>query len=122
MTFCPREPVPDLLKRFVPTSFKLIAKGYSIDTNDVGLLDSLEQSSVQVPAGYHLRLVRDDEIFWAAPSTRTSCTRTSCLILNMGTVIMVDRERRYVFAFVSPETTAESFARDLLPSALNHGH
>lgn len=118
----PRSSVPDLLKRFVPTSFKLIARGCVIETNDVDILEEFDDPSATIPAGFHIRIVRDDETVNLRSDVRLACTLKACLLLSEGTIVMVDRERQSVFGFVSPNTAAKEFVQHLLPLALDHAH
>jgi hypothetical protein len=116
----PREPVPDLLNRFVATPYKLISHGCTIETNDVNLLEIFDDAPFDIPDGYHMRIVRDAELLPMSTRVRIICSAASCLLLARGAVAMIDREHRHAYAFVSSETSAESFAQQYLRVALHH--
>lgn len=120
MTVFSQEQAPDLLRRFVATDFKRIVGGCTLESNDVALLDATEKARVDVPAGYQLRIVRDDEPLHLTAPARIICTGALFLFLTGGTVVMVDNEQRCAFAFVSPEISPEDFARRDLPAAFGH--
>jgi hypothetical protein len=118
-----RNPVPDLLHRYVATPHKLIVNGIAIETNDPDMIDELANvSRLKSSLGSNLRIriirelsgptgIRNDlRIFRADPL---------CLVLvGNGTMIMADSEQKCVFAFVTPEVTNRYFAEVCLPLAL----
>ena len=116
----PREPVPDLLKRFVPTPFKRVTSGLTIESNDVSLLDAFDAVQAE-PFGYKIRIVREGA-FPPIHSTTVACTDATCLLVSSDAVIVVDREHKVAFVFVASGVLPESLAQELLPAALRHPH
>lgn len=124
----PRSVVPDLLKRFVPTRYKLIARGTVVETNDIDLLEQFdigrgtERLSAMAPE-YHIRVVRDVSAVAGTDEARVMCTEQVCLVtVGTGTIIMVDREQKTVFTFLARNVTNRQFANVYLPMAMDHAH
>ena len=121
-----RSAVPDLLKRFVPTPYKLIARGATVETNDLELLEQFEinDNSVRLATltpNFHMRVIRDATAPADSNSVRMLCQAPVCLLLvGSGTIIMVDREFRKVFAFLASDVSNERFAHLYLPLAMTH--
>ena len=120
-------PPPDLLKRFVATPFKFIAHGFTIETNDLDLLEQFDQRDqlnafAAVASDFRIRVIREaTDPANASEEVRTICAESSCAVLvGMDTIILVDREQRRVFAFVARDLPQERFAHQLLPSAIRH--
>jgi hypothetical protein len=122
----PRTPVPDLLKRFVPTPYKLIAQGFVVETNDLDLLEQFDQRThldalAPIARNFHIRVIRDATAPSASEAIRAICTGKVCaLLVGMGTIILVDRELRRVFSFVASNISQELFANTYLPMAIRH--
>jgi hypothetical protein len=122
----PRTAVPDLLKRFVPTRYKLIARGTVVETNDIDLLEQFdigrgtERLSAMAPE-YRIRVVRDTSATAGSDDARVMCTEQVCLLtVGTGTIIMVDREQKCVFTFLARNVTNRQFANIYLPMAMEH--
>ncbi len=122
----PRNPVPDLLKRFVRTPYKLIAKSATVETNDLDLLEQFEigNGSVRladIAPNFSVRAIRDAAAPTGSERIEMFCEEAICVLLvGEGTVIMVDREERRVFAFLASDISNERFAHVLLPLAVTH--
>ena len=54
----PREPVPDLLKRFVETPFRC-AGDYIVESNDSSIVEQLGETGLRIPSGFRLRVIRE---------------------------------------------------------------
>jgi hypothetical protein len=121
-----RNPVPDLLKRHVPTPYKLIAKDASLETNDPDILEQFEIGNgsvrlAEVAPNFHLRIVRDETASTGSGELQVLREGMVCVLLvGEGSVIMVDREHHKVFGFLAPDLSNERFAQVYLPLAINH--
>jgi hypothetical protein len=102
-----REPVPDLLRRFVETKHRLLVHSLRIETNDFELMLAIEQPRVlrrivHLASNYHFTLICD---YGTASSDRgvmmVEAGRVCTLTIGMTTIIMVDRDRRQVLSFIS---------------------
>lgn len=121
----PRNPVPDLLKRFVRTPYKLIAKGAIVETNDLDLLEQFEigigsAKLATVAPNFRIRVVRDPEAPTGSRQVHNYSSEAMCVLqVGEGTVIMVDLEERRVFAFLASDISNEQFAHLYLPLAVS---
>jgi hypothetical protein len=116
---------PDLLRRFVPAPHvcNLFAGGSCVrlETNDPSIVTAMRSVTAPSPnengrVSYSWKLIRDEE----GPSggreiTILSSGPLSTLLLSMGTVIAIDRERREVLGFIAPDVSAEEFVSSWLP-------
>ena len=122
----PRNPVPDLLKRFVRTPYKLIAKGAIVETNDLDLLEQFEIGNgsarlATIAPNFHIRVIRDSGAPTGSNRVEVFSEDEVCVLLvGDGTVIMVDHEERRVYAFLASDISNEQFAQVYLPLAINH--
>jgi hypothetical protein len=122
----PPTPVPDLLKRFTATPYKLIAQGFVVETNDLDLLEQFDQRAeldalAAIARNFHIRVVRESELASSSEEIRAICTDSVCAVLvGMGTIIMVDREQRRVLSFVASNISQQRFAHTYLPMAIHH--
>jgi hypothetical protein len=121
-----REPVPDLLHRFVETRHTLLVSGLKIETNDQELLTAIEEAQVsrnmvEWAQGYRFKLIREH----ADPSASHEVVRVDAgevctLTVGMTTIIMVDRDQRLVLSFIGGISLSDYF-RIYLPLALQGG-
>ncbi len=121
MTSKSRRPVPDLVKRFVPTPYKLIAQGSTLETNDLDLLNHFEAGTNigSLTLDFQVRVIREtcgDAELGEIRQCRDG--DLSLLMVGNGTVTMVDRRQRRVYAFLSPNVTNHQFAYIYLPMAM----
>lgn len=122
----PRTAVPDLLKRFVATPYKLIAQGFVLETNDIELLEAFDlrdqlDAFAAIARDFNIRVVRDSAAPTEREETRTVCGESVCAVLvGMGTIIMVDREQRRVLSFVAPNISRMDIVQTYLPMAIMH--
>lgn len=117
----PRGPVPDLLKRFVPTPHKFVAKGVVIETNDLALLEMFDDPEMlsAFKSGFEIRIIREPAAHIASEALRILQTaEIAVLQFGSGTRILVDREQQRIFAFVTPDVTNESLVTRYLPLAM----
>jgi hypothetical protein len=117
--------VPDLLRRFVraPHVFSIDAGDICgrVETNDPSIVEAMR--SVTAPLShegpeqaYFWKLIRDE----AAPRggrevTILSFGPLSTVLLGVGTMIAIDRERREVLGFIAPDVPTEQFVESWLP-------
>jgi hypothetical protein len=122
----PRTPVPDLLKRFVATPYKLIAQGFAVETNDLDLLEQFDQRAeldalAAIARNWHIRVIRESDLAGAGEQIRAICTESVCAVLvGIGTIIMIDREQRQVISFLSSNIPRRHFVQTYLPLAIHH--
>jgi hypothetical protein len=117
----PRSPVPDLLKRFVPTSYKFAAKGVVIETNDLDLLEMFDDPLAlsEFKSGFQIRIIREPAAQVASEALCVLQTEElAVLLFGSGTRILVDREQQRIFAFVTPDVTNENLVTSYLPLAM----
>ena len=120
--------VPDLLRRFVPTphisSFCIGGTRVRLKTNDLILATTIRGMTTGCESENkgevsHWKLIRDEQ----APRggrevTVLSSEPTGTLLLGLGTVIAVDRERREVMGFIAPDISGEELVAIVLPILL----
>jgi hypothetical protein len=121
--------VPDLLRRFVATPhssvFCIGNDHVRLETNDLSLADTIrnanvcrEKSNAQEHSEW--KLIRDNQ----APCDGKDITIFSAgsigtILLGTGTIIVVDRERREVFGFITPDISRDEMASTVLPLILD---
>jgi hypothetical protein len=124
-----RATVPDLLRRCAAAPYSAIIGGGDIalrvETNDLAIISEMQKANVQhshCDSGglLFLKIIRDDD----APCDGGAVTVVSAyplviLRVGIGTMIMLDCERREALGFLAPELTAEEFAGTLFPLARN---
>jgi hypothetical protein len=121
--------VPDLLRRFAPAPYsEIIGAGdiaLRVETNDPAIISEMQQAGVQRShrdSGglLFLKVIRDKD----APCGGRAVIVLSAyplvtLRVGIGTMIMLDCERREALGFLAPELTAKEFAGTLFPLICN---
>lgn len=116
--------VPDLLRRFVPTplvsTFCTRDVRMRLETNDPLIITAMQ--SATVPGSLEngdlsfWKLIRDDEApHGSRKVTILSSGPLSSLLVDAGTVIVIDRELREVLGFLGPDVSAREFLVILYP-------
>lgn len=125
MTF-PPDPVPDLLNRFVPTPYKMIAQGFSVETNDLDLLEQFDDRDrlhalTKIAPGFHFRMIREARCLQGSDEVRVMCAESVCVVtIGLGTIIMVDRKLHRLLSFVAADISEKQLIHSYLPMALQH--
>ncbi|HEX8926551.1 MAG TPA: hypothetical protein VF786_12205 [Terriglobales bacterium] len=102
-----RNPAPDLLRRFVPTPFKLIAGSTVLETNDLDMLDALDGHTI--PAGardFTIHIVRDTCSSTSTEQRLFESGHLRLLTIGLHTMFLVDRKRRRSYAFLASDFPA----------------
>ncbi|HEY3930546.1 MAG TPA: hypothetical protein VGL89_19390 [Candidatus Koribacter sp.] len=105
---------PDLLRRFVPTPYKLIHGTTTFETNDLELLDAIDCQAIPEEARHFaIRIVRDT-CADALHERRVFESDRLCLIsIGSYTLFIVDSEEQRVFAFLASDFPAARICEEL---------
>lgn len=102
-----RDAPPDLLHRFVPTPFKLIAGDTVLETNDRDLLEVIDGHALAAEArNFTLRIVRDTCTDDSTAQHAFEAGALRLVTIGSRTVFAVDREQRLLYAFLSSNLPA----------------
>jgi hypothetical protein len=121
--------LPDLLRRFVATphisTFAIKGFHVTLETNDTGLIQTLETflagcDSASQPQTSYWKLIRDE----LAPCGGREITvvpsgSMHTLLIGLGTLVVIDRERREVLGFIALDFSEADLATIALPRILN---
>jgi hypothetical protein len=121
--------VPDLLRRFVPARHvsNVLAGDTSVrlETNDPSIIEAMAKITAlpsQENGGhsYFWRLIRDEETPCGGQEvTILSSGPLSTFLLGVGTMIVVDRERREVLGFIAADVGEKELITRCLPLLLS---
>jgi hypothetical protein len=120
--------VPDLLRRFVDTPhiarFQVGSTRARLETNDLILAATIQAATAGCEtegAGelWYWKLIIDEQAPRGGREVIVlSAGPIGTMIVGLGTVIAVDRERREVLGFVAPDILGEEFVAIVLPRIL----
>lgn len=120
--------VPDLLRRFIATPHvSILCIGDTcarLETNDLILASTIqgaivcqEKSDAQEDSDW--KLIRDEQAPCGGREVSVlSADPIGTILLGLGTIVAVDRERREVLGFIAPDISGEEFAAIALPLIL----
>jgi hypothetical protein len=116
--------VPDLLRRFVPTPYRLHTAirntMLELQTNDLEIISALQQAArtpnADCAGPLLMKVIRDHDVTSDGnePLALTAWP-VATLMVGTNTVLALDRERREVLGFLAASISANRFVEELLP-------
>ncbi len=97
-----RNAPPDLLRRFVPTPFKLIAGSTVLETNDLDLLEEFDGHAIPPEArNFTIHVVRDICFSTSSEKRLFESGHLRLLTIGLHTMFLVDRKQRRSYVFLA---------------------
>ena len=104
------EPIPDLLRRFVPTPLHFDTgvdeSSVRLETNDRAVLDDFQSQVPRFPKSYTWKLIRDEVPTTGNETTVLVAGALTLFVLGAETYVVIDWRRRQVLGFVAADIDA----------------